>query len=1365
MAEHSQTASSPTPASRERAWLSFSLSRLFDRHQRRCRRRGEENGPPPPPHFDVLIVGSGYGGAIAAASLAGCRLRRNGRPGRRLRIAVLERGQEYLPGAFPSQLSDLPGHVRFSLPEATSPRGVRSGLFDVHVGADVTVVVANGLGGGSLINAGVMLRPHEAVLGEARWPAAIRSTPDTLDPFYARAAEWLGAGTCEAPNAVDRAAVPTKFAVMETIGKAATRAVPITVALRPGARSSAGVALNPCVACGDCATGCNHGAKDSLDVNLLVHARRHGVHLYTGATVLRLEKLPWTWSVLVTHTAAALRQRQRVPLSITADKVILAAGTFGSTEILLRSRGEALPMSTRLGQQFSGNGDLFGAAYDLARTVKAVADESVQPEQRHIGPTITAAIDKRVGDAEHDVSIQELAVPGPLRRLFEEAFTTARTLHSLGQADRRPHAAGDRDRNAVDHVAFDCTLPVVLISRDRADGTLVLASKDDAVSRDDEGDGAVHIRWPEATEDPRFDCHFSRAKDLLEKSGLGGRLLPNPVWKLVDNDVARTLQIPRGPLLSVHPLGGCPMGDDFRSGVVNHLGQAFTCDQENPDSAHTGLVVLDGSIVPTSLGINPALTIAAVALRAIETLRDTVWDFVRGPALDEAARDRAAPRPLVRPVLRPAPPPPASIPTKVELMERLCGNARLADGREHRLELTLRSRPVALDALTSPVGPRRIEYEAGPSVLRVFAATPPRSMLDEDPPGSTGPRLEACGKVQASEEVLQLAATFVHGRAPRAWWAWLWHRGLRDVLQSKAGTFAGLARPDDPTKPPSASLYEQFVNSLRIATRAGAKRTLEYSLEIRDLEATARISLAKLFGKTAARSGVLQARARKTLTYDGKTSPWTQLTDLTLYEFPGLAEPAILSLDLPYLARQGVAMLRVVEQQDHVHALFDMAALQLYLLRTALDGHVWSFRLPDRTPDRVINRLPGAVPGLPPPEITELKVAEVTRRGRKVEPVHLRLTRYRPVKLDVGKPPVLLIHGYSASGTTFAHPTLQPGLAGRLVQEQRDVWILDLRSSAGMPWRAHPWTFEQIGCEDIPLAIDHIWHVGRKREIDVVAHCMGSVMLCMALLADVPARSTRGDAYPDLRGAMKERIRHIVLSQVGPRAVMSPTNQARAFLMRYVRHVVDQLIPTGEYRFRPDGDGSLADTLLDRLLATLPYPSDEFRRENPAWPPWARRPWVRTRRRMDILYGQTFELATLSDRTLEYLDDFFGPMSVKTVSQVIHFARSRTITDAQGRHVFATRDRLRRLERYKILSIHGAKNGLVDVSTGDLLEKALGPQLKVERFRDFGHQDCLMGQNTEQIFDAIVQFLDHSPVAPAASSTAGASVSGSERPA
>jgi pimeloyl-ACP methyl ester carboxylesterase len=798
------------------------------------------------------------------------------------------------------------------------------------------------------------------------------------------------------------------------------------------------------------------------------------------------------------------------------------------------------------------------------------------------------------------------------------------------------------------------------------------------------------------------------------------------------------------------------MGDDATSGAVDDVGQVFTGDLAQPRDVYPGLVVLDGSIVPTSLGINPALTIAAVALRAIETLMRR-WGLCPDPGLAERARTANISEGRVRPMFRklrseaadkaPLPPPPwivAPVQTEVQLIERLRGSAKLADGKKHHLEFTLHSDPVAVASLMSRTGPRRIQYDPKRSVLRVFDEQP--SPLDDDPrelverrPGTPGERkrahLEARAKVAGSLDVLRLIPTRYPARTLRALVAWFQHRGLRDWVQWLAEKAAGLEPPADPMTPAAPGWGERLRGIHDIATRAGAARSLDYRLRLHELKTAPGVVPETLFGSRALREGELKVDGQKRLTYDGRSTPWQQLMELTLDRFPGMPprESARLILDLPYLGRQGVPLLRVVRQHDHVHALVDFAAFHLYVLRTVLDGHMWSFRRPDRVPHREVNLLPGPTPDLQAPQITRIFVDEV-----KGKPVPIRLTRYRPTQSRHRLPPVLLIHGYSASGTTFVHPTLPGGgLVGRLVREGREAWVLDLRSSAGMPWATHEWSFEHIGREDIPMAVAHIVATCGEK-VDVVAHCMGAAMLCMALLGDIPKHAVRGDQYPELREAMRHRIRRIVLSQVGPVVMMSPSNQARAFLMRYVR----QLIPMGDYRFRPEGKDSLADNLLDRLVATLPYPADEFRRENPVWPPWASRPWVQTRRRMDALYGQTFKLTNLSDRTLEHLDDFFGPMSVATVSQVIHFTRSRAITDERGRHVFATADRLRTRLDYPILSIHGSENGLVDVSTADLLKEALdSPKHKVERIENFGHQDCLIGENPGQAFDAIVGFL------------------------
>lgn len=1337
-----------------RAWLAESLSTLFSDP-----RLSDGEGNPHPPRVDVLIIGSGYGGAVVAASLAGSCVPSHAGGERPLSVAVLERGREYLPGAFPSQLSELPGHVRFSLPGETRPKGVRSGLFDVRVSRDMVSVVANGVGGGSLINAGVMLRARHEVLAESQWPSQIRSDPRGLDPFYERAEQWLGAGLPQDRNTVARArmGLPKKHQVMREVvtgaeargvgaNAAKVDAVPLTVAFERG-WSSAGVVMEACVGCGDCVTGCNHGAKLSLDVSLLALAQHRGVHIYTGATVLRVEKLcSGGWSVVVNHTDAALRERQKEPLRIEADKVILAAGAFGSTEILLRSRAK-LPVSSLLGHRFSGNGDLFAAVYEVG-DVNAVATESVPPCERGVGPTITTVIRAHHADPERAVSIQELAVPGSLRRLFEEIFTTARTLYSLDERDRRTHREEGADPNAVDHAAFGRTLPIALIGRDAASGDLVLQTGDPA-DADAEGDGAVQVCWPRAAHDPRFDRHLETAEELFLAGRRAAKLLPNPAWKVQPDEAAQRLGLDRGPLLTVHPLGGCPMGDHVGCGVVDHCGRVFDPKGKGQGDVHEGLVVLDGAIVPTSLGVNPALTISALALRAIEALRAD-WGIRPGPGLENIAT--ASQPPKTRPRFRLPPRPEEPAPTEVQLVERLGGNAVLADGEEHYVQLTLHSQPVRLADLVSPTAARRrITYGPEASMLRIFDKAP--SPISEDwrelpAPIPDDPRSQpAC--LQGSAEViggslmlLQPGCSTSFVRGLRGIMAWLRHRGMRDIVQGVAGRIAGLSTPNDPLQHPRPGrlkrLWNEITHAWALATRAGAVRTVEYRLALTGFTAVDGRSPVTLFGTAATKGARLEIRGRKRLTYDGRSSPWQQLMELPLSEFPGLkGPPPVLSLDLPYLGRQGVALLRVVDQQDHVQALVDLASLHLYVLRTLIDGHTWAFRRPDRVQERAINRLPGV--GRPPldsPEITELWVKDISLPGRPPAPVHLRLTRYRHDTCP-DLPPVLLIHGYSASGTTFVHPTLRPGLADRLVSAGRDVWVLDLRSSCGMPWSRHPWSFEEIGYEDIPLAVDHVVRVAGAEKGDIVAHCMGSAMLCMALLGDSPSPFLPGELYRELRDQMRHRIRRIVLSQVGPVVMMSPTNQARAFVMRYVQ----QMFPMGDYAFRPDGDGSMADMLLDRVLATLPYPRGEFRLENPRWP-WKTSSWVRTRRRMDALYGQVFDLGNMSPETLDHLDDFFGPMSVQTASQVIHFAGVRAITDTAGRHVFATRDRLKRLGEYDVLSIHGAGNGLADVSTLDLMRLVIdSKRFQVQRFDGFGHQDCLIGSDTRAIFSRIVQFL------------------------
>ncbi|MEO8677042.1 MAG: hypothetical protein ABI569_15820, partial [Casimicrobiaceae bacterium] len=311
--------------------------------------------------------------------------------------------------------------------------------------------------------------------------------------------------------------------------------------------------------------------------------------------------------------------------------------------------------------------------------------------------------------------------------------------------------------------------------------------------------------------------------------------------------------------------------------------------------------------------------------------------------------------------------------------------------------------------------------------------------------------------------------------------------------------------------------------------------------------------------------------------------------------------------------------------------------------------------------------------------------------------------------------------------------------------------ILDMRTSCGMPTARMPWKFEDAALADIPKAIDYIWHIVDAERaiqnpasdpltIDVLAHCMGSVMFSMALLAPPEP----GDSYYRERHELPLRVGKVVLSQIGPVVVFTPANVLRAYLMSYLRN----FLPLGNYEFRIGPAPSLADQLIDRALATMPYPEKEFGIENPWFPPCKRTPWVGCRHRMDALYGRDFNVDNMSPRVLAAIDDLFGPLSTDTVSQAIHFARLRVITNYAGRNVFATRRNL--LERWgktrPTLSIHGEFNGLYDVATLARMKKLfatdLGMKFKPHELKGMGHQDCLIGKRAREVFGAVEDFLE-----------------------
>ncbi len=1286
----------PGPAAGGLRWLSRDYAEL---------RAGWSERP-----IDVLIVGSGYGGAMAAAELAGRRVMDGGalRP---LRVCVLERGNEYAPGMFASSLQELPPHVRVHRGGHDRTFGPLDALLDVRVGPDVCTLVGNGLGGGSLINAGVMEKPRLADC--QRLPKALRDDLDDefLEGVKARlaASTQLHAHPGVPPGGLPKTQALHKLVRAADAGRVEFRAAAITVQV---AEDAADPDVPPCTLCGDCMTGCNVGAKKSLDTTLLREAWRKGAEIYTGGSVLRLRRSgvkDGRWSVSTVYTDESLRRRHQ-PLDILVQRVILAAGTLGSTEILLRSRSSSLQFSRKLGEQFSCNGDNLVAVHGGPDRVHATTRESEPLRERQVGPTITGVADLR------GVLLQEFAVPAPLKRLFEETVTTARLLDDLGRPPQGSRTGPDGcDSFGVDAAAMERTLLLGVIGHDESCGRLVL---DEPRRRDDrrQAEGRLEVRWPQLRHSHQLEHGVAAAKARVERAqGAQASVLPNPLWRLLPRDMEFLVQGERGPVLTVHPLGGCPMGESVQDGVVDDRGRVFDADADDGTGVHEGLVVLDGSVIPASLGANPALTIAAVARRAAGLLA-TEWGFT--PA---GAPTRTLPR---RPVFRPpehcTPPRPRE--TEVEIAERLIGRS----GR-HLVELTLRYAPATVAAMMSGQRPK-LQVDPQRSFIRVFAGDEEtrRRLITWSEPRRDDHAL-AVARVHGDLDLLRQEPGTPGWRQWKAAACFVVNRGMREAWD------AYVVRTLQQTVKRS-----QF---FAVAARAAEARCFDYTVQVGD------IVKQPADGRALLKTGDVLKGAKR-LTYGLYSNPWRQLTELKLTQWPATLGAGKLTLDGRFLARQGFPLVRITRQENQVVALAELASWAACWVRMLVSIHLWSFRAPDPAPAVRPALLPSALPTrLPAPDIEEIEL-EPPRQGVAVR---LRLTRYaRP-----GARPVALIHGYSASGTTFTHDALPKPLALHLYERGHDVWVLDLRTSAGMPSARLPWHFEDAALADIPVAIARIRAVTQAPQVDVFAHCIGAVMLSTALLThpadlwkfdlvDPGGEGPRAKRHPEELRALRGSIGRVVLSQKAPSLVYSDGNVLRAYFMRVLRHVI---LPE-DYQFNvPSETRGVGGGLLDRVLATIPYPDSEFRRENPFLPPWKRAPWAAFRHRMDALYARDFSLGNVTGKTLRAIHDLFGPLNLDTVAQAIHFARTNTITDASGRAIDTQGTTLaERWPRHGTLSIHGAENGLADVATLDVFERQMqraGVPLQVRRLAGYGHQDCLIGRHAERdVFIHISEFLE-----------------------
>ena len=540
-------------------------------------------------HYDVVVVGSGYGGAIAASRMA--------RAGRS--VCVLERGREFMAGEFPRTPLQGAGQIQYNT--ALKQIGSPLALLEVHVNDDVNAVVGCGLGGTSLINANVALEADPRLWDDARWPAALRADKDGRDRGYALARAMLQ----PSPVPDDFPPLP-KLQALEKSAQALGMAdrfsrPPITVTFTDGP-NAAGVEQKRCVGCGDCNSGCNYESKNSTHMNYLPDAVAHGAQIFTGAAVHSVVREPGTqrWKVGFQLVKLGRESYDAPDLFVSADIVIVSAGTIGSTALLLRSRKAGLSTSDMLGQRFTGNGDVLAFAYNTDDPINGVGWGSHAPgEIPPVGPTITGLIDHRdTANVKDGYVIEEGSLAGAVGVALVGMLGGAAPLEGVDVGE--PRSLQQRlayEARVIDswlrgpyHGALNHTQSYLVMAHDDESGQ---------ISVDDRG--RARIKWENAGKQPIFQT----IEGVLEQATvpLGGKYLRNPISTDILGD----------QIVTVHPLGGCGMGEDAQHGVVDHQGRVFS--SAAGDAVHEGLYVMDGAVMPMSLGVNPLLTISALAER------------------------------------------------------------------------------------------------------------------------------------------------------------------------------------------------------------------------------------------------------------------------------------------------------------------------------------------------------------------------------------------------------------------------------------------------------------------------------------------------------------------------------------------------------------------------------------------------------------------------------------------------------------------------------------------------------------------------------------------------------------------------------
>jgi cholesterol oxidase len=516
--------------------------------------------------YDVIVVGSGFGGAVVA-----CRLAEAG-----ARVLVLERGRRWTPDQYPRGPKDA------WLYHPDRPQK-DNGWLDLRFFNRMTVVQGAGVGGGSLCYSSVLLKA-DAEFFRKGWPPEI--TPPELDPFYEKVGRML------VPVPIPAGQNTQRFKLMQRAAEGTGvrdrfGSVPLALTFDPGWNYGLPDPLDPkhskgfvnaqgqrqgtCVHLGNCDIGCDVRAKNTLDLNYIPAAEKFGTEVRPLHLVRFIEPAATGYRVVFDRIADGrlVRGDER------GTRVVIAAGSLGSTELLLRCRDEyrTLPRLSRfLGRGWSANANFFTLdLYPDAGTVR-----------QSVGPPITAALDFMDGSrGGQRFVIEDDGFPNMLLNAVESAIRSGR-LNLFARALRAYLRRGVGAKNPLGNAMVWLGAGV-----DAGDGEQVLGRHWLMPWK-----RVLKLRW-DVRRSAAVIAAIIETQRQLSRAG-GGSLHVPWYWTWL-----RTL-------VTVHPLGGCKMGAAWEDGVVDHRGEVF---------GYKNLYVADGSLLPNPVGRNPSMTIAALSER------------------------------------------------------------------------------------------------------------------------------------------------------------------------------------------------------------------------------------------------------------------------------------------------------------------------------------------------------------------------------------------------------------------------------------------------------------------------------------------------------------------------------------------------------------------------------------------------------------------------------------------------------------------------------------------------------------------------------------------------------------------------------